>query len=132
MSRRDAFAPAPTPSRRAGAVLGLALGLAAAGPAWADLARITERSGFLAAVEGRELSRLGVSLRIAPDGSIAGRALGRDVTGTWAWEDGMFCRTLEAGDRQFARNCQVVSAGDGSIRFQADQGTGDIADFRLR
>ncbi|WP_224816323.1 dihydrodipicolinate reductase [Hasllibacter sp. MH4015] len=101
-------------------------------PAMADLERITDRGAFLSAVEGRELSRLGVSLRVSPNGTIAGRALGRDVTGTWSWENGMFCRTLDAGDRQFGRNCQVVSVDGGNIRFHADQGTGDIADFRIR
>ncbi|OAN75201.1 hypothetical protein A8B78_16730 [Jannaschia sp. EhC01] len=106
--------------------------LLAAAPAFADLARITDRAAFAGLVQGRELSRLGVSLRVAPDGSITGRALGRDVTGTWTWEGGMFCRTLDAGDRQFARNCQVVSVDGNSIRFHADQGTGDIADFRIR
>lgn len=106
--------------------------LLAASPALADLARIADRDAFVSAVQGRELSRLGVSLNVAPNGSISGRALGRDVTGTWTWENGMFCRTLDAGDRQFGRNCQVVSADAGNIRFHADQGTGDIADFRIR
>ncbi len=101
-------------------------------PALAELTRITDRDTFVSTVQGRELSRLGVSLQVSPNGSIVGRALGRDVTGTWSWENGMFCRTLDAGDRQFARNCQVVSVDGSSIRFHADQGTGDIADFRIR
>jgi hypothetical protein len=103
-----------------------------AAPALADLTRITDRDTFLSFVQGRELSRIGVSLLVNSDGSIQGRALGRDVTGTWVWEGGLFCRTLDAGDRQFGRNCQVVSVDGNSIRFHADQGTGDIADFRIR
>lgn len=106
--------------------------LLAATPAFADLTRILDRTAFLNLVEGRELSRLGISLQVAPNGSIAGRALGRDVTGTWTWEDGFFCRTLDAGDRSFARNCQIVSVDGDTLRFHADQGTGDIADFRIR
>ncbi len=106
--------------------------LCLAAPALADLTRVSDRGTFLSYVQGRELTRLGVSLLVSPDGSISGRALGRDVTGTWSWEGGMFCRTLDAGDRQFGRNCQVVSAEPGAIRFHADQGTGDIADFRIR
>ena len=101
-------------------------------PALADLSRITDRSTFLSHVQGRDLTRLGISLRVLPDGAITGRALGRDVTGTWAWESGLFCRTLAAGNRQWGRNCQVVSIDGNSIRFQADEGTGDIADFRIR
>lgn len=106
--------------------------LVAASPAMAEPLRITDRAAFMGAISGRDLSRIGVSLRVAPDGSISGRALGRDITGTWAWESGMFCRTLDAGDRQFPRNCQVVSIDGSTIRFHADQGTGDIADFRIR
>lgn len=106
--------------------------LCLAAPALADLTRITDRGTFLSYVQGRELSRIGVSLLVYPDGSIQGRALGRNVTGTWAWERGLFCRTLDAGDRQFGRNCQVVSVDGNSIRFQADEGAGDIADFRIR
>lgn len=106
--------------------------LLTATPAFADLARILDRTAFLNLVEGRELSRLGISLQVAPNGSIAGRALGRDVTGTWTWEDGFFCRTLDAGDRSFPRNCQTVSVDGATLRFHADQGTGDIADFRIR
>ena len=101
-------------------------------PAAADLQRITDRGTFMSIVQGRELSRLGVSLTVAPNGSIIGRALGRDVTGSWSWENGLFCRTLDAGDRSFGRNCQVVSVDGAMIRFHADQGTGDIADFRIR
>ena len=111
-----------------------AAALAAAVPstALAELARISDRATFVATVQGRELSRLGISLRVSPNGSIAGRALGRDVTGTWEWQNGLFCRTLDAGDRQWERNCQAVSVDGGSIRFQADEGQGDIADFRIR
>lgn len=104
----------------------------AATPAAADLARISDRAAFVATVQGRELSRLGVSLSVGPDGTISGRALGRDVTGAWSWENGLFCRTLDAGNRQFPRNCQVVSADAANIRFHADEGTGEIADFRIR
>lgn len=114
------------------AIAATVLALLAPLPAAAELVRISDRDTFVSVVEGRELNRIGVSLQVRADGSIGGRALGRDVTGTWSWENGFFCRTLDAGDRQFGRNCQVVSVDGGSIRFHADQGTGDIADFRIR
>jgi len=101
-------------------------------PAAADLEQITDRGTFVSVVQGRELSRLGVSLQVNASGAISGRGFGRDITGTWSWENGMFCRTLDAGDQQFGRNCQIVSVDGSTIRFHSDQGTGDIADFRLR
>lgn len=44
--------------------------------------RITDRSAFVGLVEGRTLTSLGVSLKVLADGQIAGRAFGRDVTGS--------------------------------------------------
>lgn len=106
--------------------------LLAGAPAAADLVRITDRAAFVSTVQGREISRLGISLNVAPDGAVTGRAFGRDVTGLWYWQGGMFCRTMNAGDFAVPYNCQVVSANDGRIRFHSDGGTGDFADFRIR
>lgn len=94
--------------------------------------RIDDREAFLASVEGRTLAAFAVRLTILADGTLAGSAFGREVTGTWTWEDGYFCRTLDAGDRQFPRNCQLVELDGTTVRFTADRGQGDIADLRLR
>ncbi len=94
--------------------------------------RIADRAAFLSAVEGRTLSAFAVRLKVAGDGTLSGRAFGRDVVGTWTWEDGYFCRTMQAGDRLFDRNCQLVERDGDTLRFTADRGAGDIADLRLR
>lgn len=94
--------------------------------------RITERSAFVGLVEGRTLTSLGVALQVLPDGKIAGRAFGRDVTGSWDWQGGLFCRAMAAGSRRFPRNCQVVQLDGTTLRFIADQGQGDRADLRIR
>jgi hypothetical protein len=98
----------------------------------ADYVRVSDRGAFVALVSGKSLTSLGVSLSVSPSGSISGRAFGSTVTGTWTWTGGYFCRTLKAGDRVFARNCQLVQQKPGRIRFTADKGVGDTADLRIR
>ncbi|MCX7888829.1 MAG: dihydrodipicolinate reductase [Rhodobacteraceae bacterium] len=96
---------------------------------------VTEKSRFMALVEGREL-RLGlfrISLSVRPDGRIEGSALGWDVTGRWHWKDGYFCRELDWSGTPIPYNCQLVEAkGDRELRFTVDRGMGDSASFRLR
>ena len=77
----------------AAAVLLLAL------PAHADgYDRISDRGAFVGLVDGKTLRSLGVSLVVTATGQIGGRAFGRDITGAWIWDGGLFCRTMQAGD----------------------------------
>jgi len=94
--------------------------------------RITEKSAFVAAVEGRALTTTAVRLNVKPDGRIEGRAFGMAVSGTWAWREGYFCRTLDTATRAFPLNCQQVETDGATIRFTADKGTGDVANLRIR
>lgn len=94
--------------------------------------RITERTAFVELVRGKTLSSLGVALRVTADGGIEGRAFGADVTGRWQWRDGFFCRELFAAGRSYPLNCQTVAVEGRTLRFVADQGTGDRADLRLK
>jgi hypothetical protein len=109
----------------------LLLLLFSAAPALA-FERVTDRSAFVGLVEGRTLTSLGVALQVLPDGQIAGRAFGRDITGSWDWRDGLFCRAMAAGSRSFPLNCQVVQLDGTTLRFIADEGQGDRADLRIR
>jgi hypothetical protein len=117
------------------AICGAALALSAALPAYAEFVPINERDAFLQVIEGREL-RLGVfqiALTITPDGQINGSALGWGVTGTWAWEDGYFCREIDWSGKPIPYNCQLVEVQDNAkIRFTVDKGAGDEATFNLR
>jgi hypothetical protein len=97
-----------------------------------DYTRITDRGAFVNLVGGKSLTSLGVTLIVSPSGSISGRAFGSTVSGAWTWNNGYFCRTLKAGEKVFARNCQVVQQKLGRVRFIADKGTGDTADLRIR
>ncbi|MGL4321180.1 MAG: dihydrodipicolinate reductase [Paracoccaceae bacterium] len=104
-------------------------------PACAEFMPVNDRDEFLRVVDGREL-RLGVfqiELKITPDGQINGSALGWDVTGTWAWEDGYFCREIDWSGKPIPYNCQLVEVQDNAkIRFTVDKGAGDEATFNLR
>ena len=100
-----------------------------------ELVKVADESTFLTLMEGREL-RLGVvglALAIIPDGTISGTAAGFAVTGTWAWQDGYFCRQMDWSGTEIPYNCQLVEArGTDAMRFTVDQGAGDAAEFNLR
>ena len=62
-----------------------------------------------------------------------GDALGWQITGSWWWNDGYFCREMDWEGYAIPYNCQLVETNDGRIvRFTVDRGTGDSAQFRLR
>lgn len=111
----------------------LGLTLIAATPVFAEgFERIEQRDGFLSLVQNKDLTRFGIRLTVKNDGSIEGRAFGREVTGDWRWDGGFFCRDLYlAGDPLDANNCQVVQVRGETLRFTSDRGTGDYADLRL-
>jgi hypothetical protein len=113
-----------------------ALAFCAALPAAAnDFDAVREKSAFLSLVEGRDL-RIGLynlTLNVLPDGQIKGRALGWDITGSWNWQDGYFCREMDWSGMEIPYNCQLVEArGAEVMRFTVDRGAGDSASFRLR
>lgn len=93
---------------------------------------VTDRDAFLAIVEGKRLTGDGIGLVVSDGGAITGRAFGFRVTGGWEWQGQFFCRTLDSAIRSFPRNCQTVAVQGNVVRFQADQGTGDVADLTLR
>ena len=98
----------------------------------ADFTRITEKADFVAAVAGRNLISTAVRLNVKTDGQIEGRAFGFSVSGTWEWQGGYFCRTLDTATQDFPLNCQQVETDGATIRFTADKGTGDVANLRIR
>lgn len=100
-------------------------------PLAASAERITSREGFVDAVEGRQLSRLGITLVVSPTGQIGGRAFGRKVSGSWEWQAGWFCRTLAWGNQSWPYNCQLVQIDGNRITFTADKGRGDRAQLTI-
>lgn len=94
--------------------------------------RVGDSRAFETRVVGRNLTRTGIRLQVLPDGRITGRGLAWAVTGDWAWQDRYFCRTMDWSGYEIAYNCMAVLADGESVRFIADRGTGDSADFRIR
>ena len=105
-------------------------------PALADgFEPIKDEDTFLSLVTDKELRIFlyGLRLRVLEGGTIEGSAVGSEITGSWTWQDGYFCREMAWGDREIEYNCQLVEArGDDRMRFTVDQGAGDSATFRLQ
>ncbi|MFC7705729.1 dihydrodipicolinate reductase [Plastorhodobacter daqingensis] len=97
-----------------------------------DFSPVLTEEEFLEHVTGRELARLGVRLRVSPDGGIEGSGFGFQVSGRWDWRDGFFCRTLRYGTTELPLDCQRVKRRGDVLRFVSAQGQGEMADLRLR
>ena len=99
-----------------------------------DMAPIKDEGMFLSYLDGRSLTirMFGLTIDVAEDGTIGGKAVGRPITGSWSWQDGFFCREMAWGAREIPYNCQLVEAAGNEMRFTTDKGAGDSADFRLR
>jgi hypothetical protein len=110
----------------------VALALTAPKAAKAELKQIKDKFEFIQLVQDKTLSRPLVSLTVTADGKIAGRGATWDISGSWNWKNGYFCRDLNWGGDDLGYNCQAVLANKSKIRFISDQGTGQAADFRLR
>ena len=114
----------------------IALAALSALPAHAnDFAKVTDKSEFLKLVDGRDL-RIGLynlTLKLGKDGTIQGSALGWDITGSWDWKDGYFCREMDWSGMAIDYNCQLVEArGAEKLRFTVDKGTGNSESFDIR
>lgn len=96
--------------------------------------RVSDVATFNTLVAGKELriGLYGLSLLVTPDGAIAGRAVGYDITGGWSWQNGYFCRQMDWSGTEVPYNCQLVEVDGDRMRFTTDQGAGDDAVFRLR
>jgi hypothetical protein len=114
------------------AVAAVALPAATLPAAASDFRVVTDRNEFVQLIEGRELTRFGIRLQVSPQGEIDGSGFGFDVWGAWQWNGQYFCRDLGYGSTNLGHNCQLVAVRGDTVRFVADQGQGDHADFRLR
>ena len=96
-----------------------------------DLPRIDTKQAFLNTVAGKTLTRSGISIQATPGGAITGRGLGFEVSGSWSWQDGYFCREMSVAIRSWDMNCQAVYSDGTTVTFIADRGQGDRAQLRI-
>lgn len=95
---------------------------------------VTDRGRFLDLMQGRALhiGLYALTINVEPNGTLRGRALGSDVSGTWDWKDGYFCREILWSDVEIPHNCQLVEQNADKLRFTSDRGAGRSAAFTLR
>ncbi len=95
---------------------------------------VSDKGHFMTLVDGRELrlGALGIRLQVKGDGSIEGTASGWDLTGSWSWQDGYFCREMDWSGYEISYNCQLVEVAGNRMRFTVDRGAGRSAEFNLR
>jgi hypothetical protein len=99
-----------------------------------DFSPVRDKQAFVDLVNGKELRHrfYGIRLNVLDNGQVTGDAIGWDINGTWAWQDGYFCRELYWGGDLIPYNCQLVEIKNDLIRFTVDQGAGRSAAFRLQ
>lgn len=101
----------------------------------AEFSTVSDKDTFLSLIEGRQLllTTWDVALTVTPNGQITGNMLGWDLTGSWSWKDGYFCREMDWSGYTIDYNCQLVEVkGTTSLRFTVDQGAGKSAVFSLQ
>ena len=91
--------------------------------------RITTEAEFVATAVGRTVSNANTSIAITRNGRITGVTHGNEISGTWEWRDGFWCRTITA-PVQTAEDCQVWEVRNGVLRITRDRGTGETLEFR--
>lgn len=121
-------------SKKALALAGLLTALMAAPVAAQDFRAVTDEGEFRALMQQGNVSKrlYNLSLNVQQNGQISGSAMGWDVTGSWSWQNGYFCREMNWGGDPIPYNCQLVEVAGPDVRFTSDQGAGDSETFRIR
>ncbi|WP_157973486.1 hypothetical protein [Tropicimonas sp. IMCC34043] len=65
------------------------------------------------------------------DGRMSGRIGGGDLTGTWYWSEGFFCRTAQRDGEDLGLDCEAIEVLGDRIRYTSDKGTGDASIVRV-
>ena len=94
--------------------------------------RIKQQDLFIELTEGKKLKRFMIELSVEKNGTITGIGAGTEVTGSWNWKDGYFCRSLSWGNRDLATDCQLVELKRKKLYFTSQQGQGATAGFSIQ
>ena len=114
------------------AVLAIAISLSLAQNTKADdETRITTEEAFREAIVGKKISNESGYSLLHEDGRMTGNFSGRELTGTWSWEDEHFCRSGKLGKKKLARDCQVIVVSGEDATFIRKRGKGKQNIFRM-
>ncbi len=86
--------------------------------------RVTTREEFCRLFADRELSQGDLSFTIHSDGKLTGYVDGLALSGTWAWEEGYFCRRAYLAEEDLGTDCELIESDGHRMRYFPDKGKG--------
>ena len=96
-----------------------------------DYQLITTEAEYRTAVVGRSVKLGSGFSKTHEDGTMTGTTQGKEINGTWTWEDGMFCREGMIGSDPLERDCQKMEIAGDRLRVTRNAGTGAVTEFDL-
>lgn len=93
--------------------------------------RITSEDEYRTTIVGKRLVWESGSATHHEDGSITGNVGDREMTGTWSWQDGFYCRSIRISNTRVPDDCQILIVSGDELTVIRDGGMGDIATFRI-
>lgn len=92
---------------------------------------ITSEAAFRSAIVGKTLTFEGSSFTANADGTISGPWNGEGISGTWAWDDGAWCREATIGSRVLDPDCQTFELTDEGVLVTRDRGAGNSFTYTI-
>ena len=94
-----------------------------------DYIQINTEEEYRTSVVGRSV---GVTTT-HPDGTMTGISEeGKEIKGTWTWENGLFCREGTIGSDKLDRDCQKIEVTEDKLRVTRNNGNGSQSVFDLK
>ena len=92
--------------------------------------RIETNELFVVAIADKTLLGDGMEFTIHSDGRITGTVDGLQLSGSWYWSEGYFCRFAELDGEDLGLDCEVIEQSGNQMRYtrQKGEGTSSIVD----
>ncbi len=105
----------------------------AASPALAEWQQIGDRDTFRAeVVDNAYADANGSWFQFNSNGTLSGGADGKDLTGTWRYQNGMACFNRALGGEDLPADCIVVLVDGNALVTVRDQGRGKQTQYTKR
>lgn len=97
-----------------------------ASTAWAGYKRIQTEDQFHAQIVGATLvTGNGSWVKLKRNGKVTGKTGdGRKIAGKWAFQNGMYCRTLKVAGKARPADCLLMELDGSKLRFRRNMGKG--------